>query len=492
MPNAPRSVLNASRPKPMAACVAAIFSLSPLGAYAASTWTVTSCADSGPGSLRDTIAAATTLSGDTVDLRQLPTTYGCSAITLETGAIAISQSSLTLQGPGIDSLAISGQNSQQVLTHTGVGSVSIDDLSITNGYAHTSYAAAKGGCIYSAGTMLLKHVNVAGCRAYTDSGTALGGGIFAANGLTLEYSALESNIANGGYAGSAEGGGAFTFGPFESRYSTVTANQAKGKAYGGGLYLLGNATIIASTISGNRSENNIGGLSIVAISPENLTATISNSTISGNSAAKVIGGVYANFGTIKINNSTIAFNTARYATIPPSFNYYAAPGLATTASRGSIAMTVQSTLISNNTAESVENAVESIEDDFSINSVVPSGNTIAFVSASANNLIRVADQYSNSILPNDTITGSCPLLGPLRDNGGVTKTHALLSTSPAIDRGNNTSALNEDQRGLLSDALPYAYSRQSGNAADIGSYEVQKDDVIFNADWEGCLAAAPD
>jgi hypothetical protein len=71
------------------------------------------------------------------------------------------------------------------------------------------------------------------------------------------------------------------------------------------------------------------------------------------------------------------------------------------------------------------------------------------------------------------------LLGPLRDNGGPTKTHALMSHSPAIDTGNAlaTGLSIYDQR-----VLP----RLSGTKVDMGAYEVQQGDIIFNNGHEGC------
>jgi hypothetical protein len=75
-------------------------------------------------------------------------------------------------------------------------------------------------------------------------------------------------------------------------------------------------------------------------------------------------------------------------------------------------------------------------------------------------------------LQNTMTTGVCPQLGPLRDNGGPTQTHALWWASPAIDQGNNTVPFGVDQRGA-----PYA--RVSGAAADAGAYEVQQGDAIF-------------
>ncbi len=60
----------------------------------------------------------------------------------------------------------------------------------------------------------------------------------------------------------------------------------------------------------------------------------------------------------------------------------------------------------------------------------------------------------------DTLVGEDPLLGVLRNNGGPTRTHALLTGSPAIDAGDTD--LDTDQRG---------YARPSGLADDIGAFE---------------------
>src|SRR4029079_18484672 len=79
--------------------------------------------------------------------------------------------------------------------------------------------------------------------------------------------------------------------------------------------------------------------------------------------------------------------------------------------------------------------------------------TVTLDAASANKLIR---RSVDTAVPADTIsgTGACPLLGPLRDNGGPTHTHALLSGSIAIDAGDNIAAASQDQRGTPDDAGP--------------------------------------
>ena len=63
-----------------------------------------------------------------------------------------------------------------------------------------------------------------------------------------------------------------------------------------------------------------------------------------------------------------------------------------------------------------------------------------------------------------------PMVGPLADNGGPTKTMALLPGSPAIDAGPNPVATfpgnRDDQRGN-------GFARVFGGQVDIGAFEVQ-------------------
>src|SRR5262249_47966330 len=90
--------------------------------------------------------------------------------------------------------------------------------------------------------------------------------------------------------------------------------------------------------------------------------------------------------------------------------------------------------------------------------------------SNGNNLIgNVTDGGQNSLLSTD-LGGVDPLLGPLQNNGGLTKTMALtprsvrgVGGSPAIDAGANVS-FSTDQRGS---------SRNVGQGVDIGAYESQ-------------------
>ena len=73
---------------------------------------------------------------------------------------------------------------------------------------------------------------------------------------------------------------------------------------------------------------------------------------------------------------------------------------------------------------------------------------------------------------NFSLSGVDPMLGPLADNGGPTKTHALLEGSPAIDRGNSFGAEHRPARLAPTERLRGHTGRQ-GDGSDIGSFELQ-------------------
>ena len=80
-------------------------------------------------------------------------------------------------------------------------------------------------------------------------------------------------------------------------------------------------------------------------------------------------------------------------------------------------------------------------------------------------------QFSDQIgTPGATID---PLLGPLQDNGGPTFTHALLSGSPAIDKGHSSGSAT-DQRGFTRPGGQPTIENATidGDGGDIGAYEV--------------------
>jgi len=371
--------------------------------HPAQTLSVSNCDDNGPGSLRDTVAAAG--EGDTIDLTQL----ACSAITLTTGAITISQDNLSLIGPGT-SLAITRDASavNRIVSHIGTGTLTLSGLSVMYGYFNYS-----GGCIQSSGNLTLDNVSVRRCQSGMDfvgkyDHDNHGGAVDVAGNLTMSRSTVALSVC----------------------YS-----RANGRGFGGGLFVGGSADIRESTISGNYagftgSPGNVGGITIQGTEP----SIIVNSTITDNVANGLLGGVYAYAG-LTLSNSTIAFNVAvdglTTPRVPAGVQAYYGP------------LTMNSTIISNNVAAGGE------YDLYAFGAV-----------SGTNNLVM-----SSSSSPPGTLTADPDLQG-LADNGGATKTLALLPTSVAIDAGNNVFGASTDQRGA-------GFARVGGGQADIGAFELQ-------------------
>jgi hypothetical protein len=83
-----------------------------------------------------------------------------------------------------------------------------------------------------------------------------------------------------------------------------------------------------------------------------------------------------------------------------------------------------------------------------------------------------ADQVGTAAAPLDA------LLGPLQNNGGPTKTHALLAGSPAIDHGDNSAVDPVTQKLPTTDQRGAGHPRpKDGNGdglavVDIGAFEL--------------------
>ena len=534
--------IRSARRNPLATCIASLFALSgPV--MAASILPVTSCDDSGTGTLREVVGNAA--SGDTVDLSGLTGMSACvnSRISLSSGEIPVKQDELTIKGPGASTLAIdgsampSGPGDYRLFNHSGSGTLTFRDIRLTSGHVyHDSSDAAFGGCVYSASKLELYDTEVISCSATSTDGSASGGGLLASGGVALHGSTLykneaasknsyaiggaawtkgdalldhtrvETNVADTSgtfaYAGGvfangtltltsatlsgntasstgkgATGGGAYVGGALTCEYSTIGGNSAIGDyntTHGGGITAKSDVSLKRCTLATNHSDGSGGGLfASTAPNFNGNTLDMRSSTISGNSAGLVTGGVFSDAATTRLYNTTIAFNTAMASKSGvPAYDF--APGLALSALPNGVTVTLQSSLISNNTYGVTE---------LDLSAATTLLHPVTFNVGPANNFVR---SYLANNLPADTLSKSCPLLGPLRDNGGATWTHALLSGSLAIDAGNNLLGEDQDQRGLLLDNKPFPYPRESIAVADIGAYEVNQDDITFNSGFDGC------
>jgi hypothetical protein len=414
-------------------------------------WTVKNCSDHDPDSLRDIIHNQVQ-SGDTVDLSLLPTLCGMtdSTITLTSGEIVVAADDLTLIGPDSanGTVTLSGGGAYRVFHHQGVGTLSVDSLTVTDGYYHFA-GLAYGGCIESDnGNIYLNRTLVTGCTALSDTASAGGGGVSALGDVTLVLSTISENQANATSA-AAFGGGIFASGSLTAKYSSISNNaehDGPGKAGAGGGAFAGTTTIRASTIDNNSAAYS-SALDILVGS-----LTISDSTISDN-VASAIGAIYCfNCITATVANSTIAFNhQTSSSTASGAFVFY---GLFANS-----ALTLQSSIIADNTA-----GAGNVPADLyiTIGHGVLSG-------TGADNLVLASNIVSP---PPGVITVTTdPKLGPLQFNGGRTRTRALLPGSPALGVGNNNASLSNDQRGA-------GYPRTTGpmQTVDIGAFQF---DSIF-------------
>lgn len=89
------------------------------------------------------------------------------------------------------------------------------------------------------------------------------------------------------------------------------------------------------------------------------------------------------------------------------------------------------------------------------------------------NLIEAGNCTQVSGQGGTIVTGVDPLLGPLADNGGPTRTHALLAGSPAVDAANDANCEAFDQRGFT---RPADGDGDGTANCDMGAFE--KDAVL--------------
>ena len=414
----------------------------PATAHAA-TRTVTNCNDSGAGSLRATIATA--LSGDVINLAGLT----CSVIHVTSGQILVLQASLEIVGGGRAKMTLRGTyGTHRVLRHTGTGTLTLRHLSVS--YGRLQEPDASGGCVWSAGNVALRAARVHHCAAIsnvTNDPTGRGGGVYALGNVLLSDASVFRNLANNSNFGGG-GGGVAAEGDVTLQHSQVYENIDSGQGGGirgrnvsvtyslvqdnitqdgGGVFASGNLHVNKSTFTGNLAGFEGGAILVQGTGSHN----IYDSTISGNEGINGVPGVRTD-GFLNIRNSTIVGNVSDNSACGGAIN---APRIV-----------MFSTIAANNAC------IEGGPDE-------DVGGPPDATLTGSHNLI----ESSSRPVPFDTINAD-PMLAPLANNGGPTRTHALMAGSPAIDEGNNVNNRVYDQRGP-------GFPRVKGSAPDIGAFE---------------------
>ena len=383
-------------------------------------------------------------------------TFSCSGTIVLASTIDI-YGNVILDGAG-QNVTISGNNAVRVFLVQSGYSLTLKNITVTNGYVGAGYP---GGAIQTFGTLNIENSTISNSRAdlgagiYANDGStvtvtnstisgnqansganATGGGIlnggiltvtnsvFSNNGATNEGGAIASvtsaNISGTSFLNNSAGrgsGGIYANGPLTVTNSIFTGNSA-GTSGGAGLtvyYTTG--TISNSTFTGNVSGGDGGGIRVAGAGT---VATITNTTFSGNTAAYYGGGLYNTYGAATITNSTFAGNGSNYNMFSGNLGDYSGT------------TTLKNTIIAN-----------------SANGANCSG--------------TIVDGGGNLVWGDTSCPGinANPLFGTLGNYGGSAMTMPLLPGSPAIN-ATSANCPATDQRGIA-----------RGATCDSGAFESQ-------------------
>jgi hypothetical protein len=279
----------------------------------AATGRVTSCADTGPGSLRQVVGDAA--SGETITFSLQPS---CNTIVLSSGEIPISRS-LTISGPGASTLAVSACPSPSQCGNGGISrifditssstNVSLSGLTIEHG-GNT----AQGGAIDSAGTL---HLSDCDLNYDTVNGGGKGGAIFNAGTLDVSDGSF-SNYSTGDNDLATDGGGIYNTGTLTitgSIFHTSTGpatpgSGGPGAGDGGAIYNDGGDVTVSSTSLAHSSAGNSGGEIYNASGDVTITSSDLSDSDAGQPRVPGAGGAIYNAGTVDIRTSTLDDDTA--------------------------------------------------------------------------------------------------------------------------------------------------------------------------------------
>ncbi len=418
----------------------------------AATITVTHAGDAhvaGGCSLREALQAATQevtpagtscAAGSGNDLVQIPLPL----VTLTQGALVLDgNGQLVIRGTGTGKTLIrrADDATEFRLIDTAVKQLTLDNLHLDNGSTTNTFgggallATQRSNTVDPARTTVIRST-VSGSRGNSGGGIAN----WNKNELTLQNSTVAGNTSVN------SGGGIYSRAKLTVIDSTIEENTGRS---GGGISAESEVDMRGSTVSDNIASNGSGGGLLVA--PDiKYSAAIENSTITGNisQGASRGGGIFAT-GFTAIRNSTVTDNHSEGLNTGGGVFFAHNPD-------GGSRLTLTSTLVSGNFAGKYAQGIQS---------------SATITVSGSHNLVRYPSD--NVTLPADTVSCS-PVLGPLANNGGPTRTRALRvhphpATGCAFNAGLAGSA-TFDQRGE-------GYPRVVGSAADIGAFEYS--DLIF-------------
>ena len=279
---------------------------------APATFTVTTLADSGAGSLREAIegigGANATAGADTI---VFAATLPLGTILLTTGEIDISDT-LTIKGPGVDKLRLDGNDASRIfniadLDDTVLHPTTISGLAFANGKT-----VDEGGAITTTESLILKNT------AFTNNYAYLGGGgavfVDTKGTISITGSTFLNNTTKKGDGGALYGK---ALGSITVAKTVVSGNHAENGDIGGILALIpagglkpAHIVIDAVTFLSNTADDGSGGGLIADTSSVKGKITVKNSVFIGNSASETGGAALIVGGLATVSGTTMSNNQA--------------------------------------------------------------------------------------------------------------------------------------------------------------------------------------
>jgi hypothetical protein len=241
-------------------------------------------------------AISLALSGDSIIVA--PATY------TENLSISIS---LRILGAGANTTIIDG-GAKATVVNISQGNVTLYGITIRNGAARYGGGISNGGNLSVIASTISRNKATIRFCLHNQTCTALGGGIYNSNSLTIGSSAVVGNSVeglpiSGCYIALTScltyGGGIFNQGKMIMSNSTVANNlsySGSGSAYGGGIFNQASAVISNGTVSGN-SANRVGGIYTSG------STTLQNSVVAGSSQGNCYGTMISNGYNLSSDNS---------------------------------------------------------------------------------------------------------------------------------------------------------------------------------------------
>ncbi len=332
----------------------------------------------------------------------------------EAGIIVRGGVTVTIRGWGADATVVQAHESpdqapERVFVIEEGAAVILEGMTIRHGQPSDPEGMGEGG----GGVMNYGALTIRDCLI-RDNIANDGAGVYNRGALILANTTVRDNLAHGiappGYECGSGGGIKCATGRLALVNTTVSGNQAGtlDRGRGGGVHVACDctATFTNTTISGNRSTRDGGGVAVMG------DLRLMHCTIANNRAAETGGGVYVR-GRMNYANTIIADNVGQGGNCVIG-------GRGGYRGEGSIGL--------------------------SVNNVVMGGG-------------RCEPDWTDD-----------PLLDSLADNGGDTRTHALLPGSPAVDAIPAISCtLPIDQRWMPRPVV----QTSPDTPCDIGAFEVQ-------------------